>query len=195
MARACTTRWKSRPAPAGGCAPRGRRFCSRWSMDDLVRRRCACRRAHLVAHRRRRPQMETPVSQRSRKVCPIGGKPGRSSSGAGATEVTVSSEAQGGGSCTRAPGGFRDAQRSPPQSGAGRPAGGRAAADCRPDARQDRSGAGGGRRRRPANQPLIVVEAMKMENELRAFHAGTIVGIHVKEGASVEAGALLIDIL
>jgi biotin carboxyl carrier protein len=40
-----------------------------------------------------------------------------------------------------------------------------------------------------------VVEAMKMENELRAFHAGTIVGIHVKEGASVEAGALLIDIL
>jgi biotin carboxyl carrier protein len=45
-----------------------------------------------------------------------------------------------------------------------------------------------------AGQPLIVVEAMKMENELRAVHAGTIVGIHVKEGASVEAGALLIDI-
>ena len=45
------------------------------------------------------------------------------------------------------------------------------------------------------NQPIIVVEAMKMENELRAGRAGTIKGIHVKEGALVEAGALLIDIL
>ena len=46
-----------------------------------------------------------------------------------------------------------------------------------------------------ARQPLIVVEAMKMENELRAVRDGTVAEIHVKEGASVEAGAPLIDIL
>ena len=43
-------------------------------------------------------------------------------------------------------------------------------------------------------QPLIVVEAMKMENELRAGRSGTISEIHVKEGASVDAGALLMVI-
>ncbi|MEP7307214.1 MAG: biotin/lipoyl-containing protein [Acidobacteriota bacterium] len=46
-----------------------------------------------------------------------------------------------------------------------------------------------------ARQALIVVEAMKMENELRAARDGTVAGIHVKEGVSVEAGAPLIDIL
>ena len=46
-----------------------------------------------------------------------------------------------------------------------------------------------------ARQPLIVVEAMKMENELRAGRDGTVAEIHVKEGASVDAGAPLIDIL
>jgi biotin carboxyl carrier protein len=46
-----------------------------------------------------------------------------------------------------------------------------------------------------ARQPLIVVEAMKMQNELRAGRGGTVAEIHVKEGASVEAGAPLIDIL
>jgi biotin carboxyl carrier protein len=45
-----------------------------------------------------------------------------------------------------------------------------------------------------ARQALVVVEAMKMENELRAGRAGTIAEIHVREGASVEAGALLIVI-
>jgi biotin carboxyl carrier protein len=45
-----------------------------------------------------------------------------------------------------------------------------------------------------ARQPLMVVEAMKMENELRAGRDGTVGDIHVKEGASVEAGALLVDI-
>jgi biotin carboxyl carrier protein len=45
-----------------------------------------------------------------------------------------------------------------------------------------------------ARQPLIVVEAMKMENELRAGRDGTIAEIHVKEGASVDAGALLVVI-
>ncbi len=43
-----------------------------------------------------------------------------------------------------------------------------------------------------AGQPLVVVEAMKMENELRAGGSGTITQIHVKEGAFVEAGAPLV---
>jgi biotin carboxyl carrier protein len=43
-------------------------------------------------------------------------------------------------------------------------------------------------------QPLVVVEAMKMENELRAAGEGTVTQIHVAEGASVEAGAPLIVI-
>jgi biotin carboxyl carrier protein len=42
--------------------------------------------------------------------------------------------------------------------------------------------------------PLVVVEAMKMENELRAGKAGTIAEVHVREGQSVEAGALLVVI-
>jgi biotin carboxyl carrier protein len=41
-------------------------------------------------------------------------------------------------------------------------------------------------------QALIVIEAMKMENELRAQKAGTVSEIRVNEGASVEAGAILI---
>ncbi len=45
-----------------------------------------------------------------------------------------------------------------------------------------------------ARQPLVVVEAMKMENELRASRDGTVTGIHAREGMSVDAGALLIVI-
>jgi len=45
-----------------------------------------------------------------------------------------------------------------------------------------------------ARQPVMVVEAMKMENELRASHEGTVAEIHVREGMSVEAGALLLVI-
>jgi biotin carboxyl carrier protein len=45
-----------------------------------------------------------------------------------------------------------------------------------------------------ARQPLMVVEAMKMENELRAGRDGTVAGVHASEGASVEAGALLVVI-
>lgn len=41
-------------------------------------------------------------------------------------------------------------------------------------------------------QGLVVVEAMKMENELRARAAGTVGEVRVAEGASVEAGAILI---
>ena len=43
-------------------------------------------------------------------------------------------------------------------------------------------------------QPLVVVEAMKMENELRAGRDGTVTEVHVREGLSVDAGALLIVI-
>lgn len=44
------------------------------------------------------------------------------------------------------------------------------------------------------NQPLLVLEAMKMENEIKASRAGKISEIHVTEGASVESGANLINI-
>ena len=42
-----------------------------------------------------------------------------------------------------------------------------------------------------ARQGLVVIEAMKMENELRSPKAGTVKDITVAEGASVEAGAVL----
>lgn len=40
-------------------------------------------------------------------------------------------------------------------------------------------------------QPVIVIEAMKMENELRASRDGTLTDVLVQEGQSVEAGMLL----
>jgi biotin carboxyl carrier protein len=43
-----------------------------------------------------------------------------------------------------------------------------------------------------ARQPLVVIEAMKMENELRAPRDGTVSEVHVREGQSVDAGALLV---
>ena len=42
-----------------------------------------------------------------------------------------------------------------------------------------------------ARQPVVVVEAMKMENELRAARDGTVVALPVAEGWSVEAGTLV----
>jgi len=42
-----------------------------------------------------------------------------------------------------------------------------------------------------ARQGLVVVEAMKMENELRAARAGIVRDVRVAEGASVEANTLL----
>jgi biotin carboxyl carrier protein len=42
-----------------------------------------------------------------------------------------------------------------------------------------------------AGQSLIVIEAMKMENELRAAGAGTVADVQVRDGQLVEAGALL----
>ena len=43
-----------------------------------------------------------------------------------------------------------------------------------------------------ARQPLVVVEAMKMENELRAPRDGVVAEIRVAEGASVEANTVLL---
>ena len=42
-----------------------------------------------------------------------------------------------------------------------------------------------------AGQGLVVIEAMKMENELRAPRAGRVQELPVREGQAVEAGALL----
>lgn len=42
-----------------------------------------------------------------------------------------------------------------------------------------------------ARQGIVVVEAMKMENELRAAKDGTVAQVLVTEGSSVEAGRLL----
>ncbi|MBT5738502.1 MAG: biotin/lipoyl-binding protein [Planctomycetes bacterium] len=41
---------------------------------------------------------------------------------------------------------------------------------------------------------LILLEAMKMENEIQSEVAGTVLGIHVKEGDAVAAGALMLVI-
>jgi biotin carboxyl carrier protein len=42
-----------------------------------------------------------------------------------------------------------------------------------------------------ARQTIVVIEAMKMENELKAGRDGIVGELHVGEGESVEAGALL----
>lgn len=45
-----------------------------------------------------------------------------------------------------------------------------------------------------AGQGLIILEAMKMENEIRSPEAATIEEIHVNSGTAVEKGSLLITI-
>jgi biotin carboxyl carrier protein len=45
-----------------------------------------------------------------------------------------------------------------------------------------------------ARQPLVVVEAMKMENELRSPRSGTIKEVTVSAGMSVEAGRVLVTV-
>ena len=45
-----------------------------------------------------------------------------------------------------------------------------------------------------ARQPLVVVEAMKMENELRSPRAGTIKEVTVSAGMSVDAGRVLVTV-
>jgi len=41
-------------------------------------------------------------------------------------------------------------------------------------------------------QPLVILEAMKMENEIRSHRAGRIRAVHVSPGDSVEQGAVLL---
>ena len=43
-------------------------------------------------------------------------------------------------------------------------------------------------------QPLVVLEAMKMENELAADQAGKVAAIHVAAGDTVEGGELLVEL-
>jgi 3-methylcrotonyl-CoA carboxylase alpha subunit len=45
-----------------------------------------------------------------------------------------------------------------------------------------------------AGQRLLVLEAMKMENEIVAKGAAKVKAVHVKVGAAVESGALLIEL-
>ena len=44
-----------------------------------------------------------------------------------------------------------------------------------------------------AGQPLVSIEAMKMENELRAAAAGTVRAVHATPGVAVEKGAVLVE--
>ena len=45
-----------------------------------------------------------------------------------------------------------------------------------------------------AGQGLVVMEAMKMENELRAASSGKVKAVHVQPGTAVDKGALLIEL-
>jgi biotin carboxyl carrier protein len=45
-----------------------------------------------------------------------------------------------------------------------------------------------------AGQPVVIVEAMKMENEMRSPKDGVVREVNVKEGAAIEAGAALMVI-
>ena len=44
-------------------------------------------------------------------------------------------------------------------------------------------------------QTLLVMEAMKMQNELKTNTTGTVTTIHVQEGATVETGSILITVV
>ncbi len=44
-----------------------------------------------------------------------------------------------------------------------------------------------------ANQAIVIMEAMKMENEMRATIDTKIKRVHVKEGQSIESGATLVE--
>jgi biotin carboxyl carrier protein len=45
-----------------------------------------------------------------------------------------------------------------------------------------------------AGQPLLILEAMKMENEIRAPRDGVVGTVHVRSGKAVEKGALLVSL-
>ncbi len=44
-------------------------------------------------------------------------------------------------------------------------------------------------------QTLLVMEAMKMQNELKTSTTGTVTIVHIQEGATVETGAALITVV
>ena len=44
-----------------------------------------------------------------------------------------------------------------------------------------------------AGDPILVLEAMKMENEIHATRAGKVKKIHVSEGAEVQSGSALVE--
>jgi biotin carboxyl carrier protein len=46
-----------------------------------------------------------------------------------------------------------------------------------------------------AGAVVVVIEAMKMQNELRARHAGTVKAVYVSVGQRVEQGAPLLVLL
>ena len=46
----------------------------------------------------------------------------------------------------------------------------------------------------PPAQPVIVLEAMKMENELVAERGGTVSAIHKQAGQAVDTGDLLVEL-
>jgi pyruvate carboxylase subunit B len=46
-----------------------------------------------------------------------------------------------------------------------------------------------------AGQGIVVLEAMKMENELRASAAATVAAVRVAPGATVEKGEVLVEYL
>jgi pyruvate carboxylase subunit B len=46
-----------------------------------------------------------------------------------------------------------------------------------------------------AGQPLVVMEAMKMENELRSVSSGVVSTVRAQPGAAVEKGAVLVELV
>jgi len=44
-----------------------------------------------------------------------------------------------------------------------------------------------------AGEPLMILEAMKMENEIHAPRDGTVKTLHVSTGSEVQAGSLLVE--
>jgi acetyl-CoA/propionyl-CoA carboxylase biotin carboxyl carrier protein len=45
-----------------------------------------------------------------------------------------------------------------------------------------------------AGQPIVIIEAMKMEHVIRAPYAGRVVALRVKRGEQVEAGAVVAEL-
>jgi 3-methylcrotonyl-CoA carboxylase alpha subunit len=45
-----------------------------------------------------------------------------------------------------------------------------------------------------AHQPLVVLEAMKMEHSIEAPHDGVVKAVHCREGGRVKEGDLLVEL-